>query len=188
MIFTRSRFFINLLALKQQELEEIYIFQTVMVSHIVTIGIIKIILLDINKIDGYLTRHLKIPMKSKEVVKSLFCRMITNNIKKKRKYSKTVFLVKCGCLVIYDKDIEKILKINKEETQYYQNYGWNLLGTPEELMVCWLIISNFIFKIIFFRNQSTHHDNNILLKIILIFFCANYQTLSILSNIFDFAI
>ena len=63
--------------------------------------------------------------------------------------------------------MEKIFIIDHEQLQYDKNFGCNLIGIPEKpdgnfLDREYFCIRDYLFDII----QSTHQDNNIMLKFI----------------------
>ena len=89
------------------------------------------------------------------------------HINNKGQLSCTMFLANYGSLDLYDEDMEKIFIIDHEQLQYDKNAGWTLIGITEKtdgslLDHKYFCIHDDLFDII----QSTHQDNNIMLKFI----------------------
>ena len=78
-----------------------------------------------------------------------------------------MFLEKYGSMSLYDEDLDKRCIIDHEQLQFDKNSGWTLIGIPEKPGITLLYNEFFwIHDDIFDRSQSTHQDNNIMLKFI----------------------
>ena len=76
-------------------------------------------------------------------------------------------LDKYGSLDLYDKDLKKRFFIDHKKLQFDTNSGWNLIGILENPNGYLLDHEYFcINDELFDRIQSTHQDNNIMLKFI----------------------
>ena len=89
------------------------------------------------------------------------------NINTKIQLSRTMFLEKCGCLDMYDEDLEKIFIIDHEQLQFDKTTGWTSFGIcnkPEGILSDHetFFIHDDLFDII----KSTHQDKIIMWEFI----------------------
>ena len=78
-----------------------------------------------------------------------------------------MFLAKYGSLALYDEDMEKVFIIDHKKLQYDKNAEWNLIKIPEKPDGTLVYHEYFCFcDDTFDRIQSTHQDNNKMLKLI----------------------